>query len=117
MLKSFFKIPLIIVITILVSSFTPLQSQSGIIYKVTSTHWGLKLTYTNEQGNIQQEDVNNSKWEKSFKANAGSFLNISAQSKMHNATIKVDILKNGFVIETAESKGDFVIASASTFLK
>ena len=36
---------------------------------------------------------------------------------MHNATIKVDILKNGFVIETAESKGDFVIASASTLLK
>ena len=111
-----FRILLLAMLAIITSSFSN-PKQSKITYKVKSTHWGIKLTYSNEQGNTNQEDVNDSKWEKTFTAQSGTFLYISAQSEMHNANIKVEILKDGRLIETSESKGDFVIATASTYLR
>lgn len=85
-----------------------------ITYKVeTSDRAPVSLTYANETGATVQEDTT-SPWSKSFTAPAGQFLYLSAQRDYSGSgKISCTITDGAKVIQTAESSGQYVIASCS----
>ena len=96
----------------------PPTSQT-VVYRVDSntakSH--VKLTYANETGATVQEDAI-TPWKKTFKAGSGQFLYVSAQlndDKSLHATCQV--MAAGKVLQNAESKGRYVIASCKGTVK
>lgn len=70
------------------------------------------LTYTNQGGGTEQQEVM-LPWSKSFQAQYGDHLYISAQNKKEYGSITVYISINGNTRKTSTSSGGYVIASAS----
>ena len=82
-----------------------------ITYEVMGDIATVDLTYENASGNTEQR-TDLSPWDMSFDADPGQYLYISAQLEAFG-TVTCNIKANGTVIETATSKGEYVIASCS----
>ena len=90
----------------------PRNTSHSVSYHVTGTAKHASLTYANETGNTEQRGVF-LPWEMKFKAPAGQHLYISAQNDGKTGSVKCEIKEAGLVIEKAESKGSYVIATCS----
>jgi len=87
---------------------------SGIVkYQVTCNPYGFDITYENSDGNTEQKDISGGSWTTTFTGYSGQFVYISAQADNENADISVKIYYRGELIESANSSGDYVIATAS----
>ena len=85
----------------------------NVVYEVTGSGASADLTYENQTGNTEQRTVP-VPWKQTLTVPAGSFLYVSAQSADDGTrTIGCTISVNGRVLETAESRGRFVIATCS----
>ena len=82
-----------------------------ITYQVTGTGSTVDLTYENASGNTEQLE-HSLPWTLVFKAEPGAFLYVSAQIN-GTGTVSCNILKNGTVIKSAKSSGEYVIATCS----
>ena len=80
-------------------------------YNVTGTGGVVSLTYTNQDGGTEQQEVG-LPGSKSFSVRNGSFLYISAQRKGSIGTITTNISIDGVTRKSATSEGEFVIASS-----
>ena len=92
-------------------------SSSSSTYRITYRVTGIgtnkaSLTYENATGDTEQADVA-LPWEKTFSAEEGAFLYISAQNDRDSGAITCEILLNGTVAKTAKSSGAYVIATCS----
>lgn len=99
------------------SSSNPLSAPFGVesykvIYRVSGSSGKAALTYQNQDGGTEQTTVV-TPWGKSFTANAGDFLYISAQNERDYGGVKCEVLVDGKLVKTAESSGAYVIASCS----
>ena len=76
------------------------------------------LTYTNEDGGTSQETRVTLPWKKSFVARPGFHLYVSAQNliDLQIGIIIVSIYVDDVLFKTSQSKGNHVIASASSLL-
>ena len=81
-------------------------------YRVTGSTSSADVTYSNSSGGTQQERVT-IPWDCEFVAASGYFAYISAQNRSDHGSIKVEILLNGVPVKQSESRGPYVIASAS----
>lgn len=81
-------------------------------YRVTGSNLSADVTYRNSSGGTQQERVT-IPWDCEFVAAPGYFAYISAQNRSDQGSIKVEILLNGVPVKQSESRGPYVIASAS----
>lgn len=84
-----------------------------IIYKISGSVGRADVTYENASGNTEQRTVP-VPWTESMVVPAGQFVYISAQSISGGTkTIGCEIKSDGDVIEEAESRGEYVIATCS----
>lgn len=93
----------------------PTQTELIVTYKVIGS-FDADLTIRNETGNTEQFDIFDSDWHKTFKAQPGQFLYVSAQNNAPG-TITCKIEVNGLPIEEASSTGRHKIASCSGSVK
>lgn len=70
------------------------------------------LTYRNKTGGTEQQEMK-STWTHTFNGKDGQFLYISAQNNKDNGQVTVTITIDGETLQTATSKGAYVIATAS----
>ena len=111
-------IPAILVLFIMAcggssSSSAPQGSHVNVTYEVSGTAKGASVTYINETGNTQQEDVQ-LPWKETFRVERGEFVYVSAQSRDDGGrSISCTISGDGEVLEEATSNGRFVIAQCS----
>lgn len=82
-------------------------------YRVNCSPGGFSITYENANGNTEQRDIKGSSWSTDFFGEQGDFVYISAQADNENAEVEVYIFYNDKLIESANSSGDYVIATAS----
>lgn len=95
-----------------------------VVYNVTYTVRGdtrdASLTYANITGATEQRPLGNKgalfndrPWSMSFPANVGQFLYLSVQNLHDHGTIICEITVNGKMIQQAESKGGYAVATCS----
>ena len=105
-----------------VSAVATLSGGTGSVYVPPATRnayyvtygvdTGAHVTYTNEQGGIQQETVSGG-WSKTFTMRPGNSASISAQiDSEYSDNITVAILVDGQPFRTSTSSGRFAVASA-----
>lgn len=73
----------------------------------------VSITISGEGESTEQFTVSNLPWTKEFTAERGDFLYVSAQVREYNGWVQTQIKVDGKVIDSAESRGDFVIATSS----
>jgi hypothetical protein len=83
-----------------------------VTYEIGGTTNRASITYENEQGNIEQMDIN-VPWKKSMTVSYGQFLYISAQNDLESGSITCKIIVDGKEFKSAVSSGAYVIASCS----
>jgi len=84
-----------------------------VTYRITgSVGARADLTYENEQGNGEQQDDVILPWTKTYRMESGDFMYISAQLQS-DGQIRCEILVDNVVAESAQSSGQYVIASCS----
>lgn len=82
-------------------------------YRVGGTASEADITIENESGGSEQKTID-VPWSETFEAELGQFVYVSAQSQDDaERTINCEIQVNGAVLESAESRGQYVIASCS----
>lgn len=87
--------------------------EQTVVYRIDSNtaRSHVKLTYANETGATAQEDAV-TPWKKTFQAGPGQFLYVSAQlDDDASRHVTCSIMAGGKVLESAESKGRYVIAT------
>lgn len=87
------------------------DSLKSVIYRVDGSASRASLTYNNEQGGTQQENVT-IPWYKTFVMKPGTFLYISAQNQGSAGNVIVVIDVDGTDAKRSESRGEYSIASA-----
>lgn len=88
----------------------------NVTYRIITTgNQRIQLTYENATGNTEQTTTTtqDATWEKSFRAEEGAFLYVSAQLGDAIGSIDCEIEVNGDVVERAHSSGAFSIATCS----
>lgn len=73
----------------------------------------VSITISGEGESTEQFTISNFPWTKEFTAERGDFLYVSAQVREYNGWVQTQIKVDGKVIDSAESRGDFVIATSS----
>ena len=83
-------------------------------YEVDGSASKAFVTYTNESGAIEQDEVS-VPWSKKFSVSSGQFLSVSAQNRSNGGrgTISCRIVVNKSEIQTAESDAQYGIATCS----
>jgi hypothetical protein len=82
-------------------------------YRIGGTASEADITIENASGGTEQKTVD-VPWSETFEAELGQFVYVSAQSQDDaDRTINCEIQVNGTVLESAESRGQYVIASCS----
>jgi hypothetical protein len=106
------KIILVLMIAFLGITSMNAQAQKIIKYVVESNS-PFFITYVNSDGNTEQKTVYSNKWSVEYISPRTNFVYVSAQTEEENSNISVKILCCDHVVEEANSRGDYVIASAS----
>jgi hypothetical protein len=83
----------------------------SVEYRVTAGA-NASLTYTNANGSTEQKDVYANPWTYKFSARSGSHAYVSAQHSK-NGAISCKILVDGVEYKSANSSGQYVIATCS----
>jgi len=93
---------------------TTAPTTRSIVLLVEGVNGGTRaaLTYTNEQGGIQQENVT-LPWRKVLTVRPGQFVSISAQNQDATGGVSCDIRGDMQPFKHSESRGAYVIASCS----
>ncbi len=86
---------------------------STVAYAVSGSAASVSLTYTNATGGTEQIASASLPWGKSFTAQSGAFVYVSAQNNGSAGTVTATITVNGKVLQTSTSSGAYVIATAS----
>jgi hypothetical protein len=72
------------------------------------------VVYSNETGGTEMQEVT-LPWEKTLNTRSGEFLYISAQDKGGVGEITVSITVDGRILKSAQSSGEFTIATTSDY--
>lgn len=94
------------------SSTSSPGSRVTVKYSVGGSTDSAFVTYKNQSGNTQQQEVN-LPWSRTFTMQPGDFVYISAQNQESGGSISCSITADGRVIENASSVGGYVIAECS----
>jgi len=94
------------------SSNAPQQIDCYIGYFVEGSAGEVALTYQNEQGGTQQENVR-VPWQRSLRMQRGSYLYLSAQNQGSYGDLTVRITINGHEFKRSDARGGYTIATAS----
>lgn len=86
----------------------------SITYKIEGTASRGMLTYTTPSG--QEQTTRSLPWRKTFRAEDGEFLSVSAQNEGASGTIICTISVDGSVVKRARSSGAYTIASCDAML-
>ena len=82
-----------------------------VTYRVIGSATSVRLTYMNEQGGTQQEEVS-LPWAKTFAAKTGKFLYISATNGGKSGDITSRIEADGKIVKQSTSSGAYTFAEA-----
>ena len=95
------------------SLFEPEDKSRQIYYKVLGDCGSADVTYEYQGSTQQESNIYPGDWVKSYKAEKGDFVYISAQNQNKAGTVTVEIYVDNKLFKTATSTGAYVIASAS----
>ncbi len=100
----------ILLIIALSTMFIGCLKTSNYAYKVTGSGGPFNITYTNEKGGTSQATAASGWTYKWSEKQSKRFRYLSAQCSTFGS-VKVDIIRDGKVIQTSSSTGNYVIAS------
>jgi heme/copper-type cytochrome/quinol oxidase subunit 2 len=87
------------------------KKEYQVTLSVTGTAHAASITYTNGNDGIEQINAVKLPWQKTFNCKGTTNFYLSAQNLYLEGTIITTILHNNEIIRTAESQGQYVIAS------
>lgn len=104
------KLLSMIACAVFVGGCNSITGASNVTYSVTS---GGRVSITYADGPSTEQLDATTPWSRSITADRGDFLYISAQKDGSAGCVRVEIKKGSTTVDSAQSCGAFVIASAS----
>ena len=106
-------IPILILVAVTAcDGKNPLTGSGTVIYRVSGSATRADVTYEASSGVAQQSNVT-LPWSTTRASKTGDFLYISAQNRENSGCVSVQIVSGDNVLESNQSCGAFVIATAS----
>jgi ABC-type glycerol-3-phosphate transport system substrate-binding protein len=96
------------------SGKNPLTGSGTVTYRVTGSTSRADVTYANSSDGTSQQSNVTVPWSYPRASESGDFLYISAQNAESSGCVQVEIISGDDVLESSQSCGAFVIATAST---
>lgn len=96
------------------SGKNPLTGSGTITYRVNGSATRASLTYEAATGSTSQQANVALPWSTTRSAKSGDFLYISAQNTGQTGCVNVEIISGDKTLQSSQSCGAFVIATAST---
>lgn len=108
-------VPVVVLLSMIgCSGKNPLTGSGTVTYRVTGSATRASLTYESSSGSTSQQSNVALPWSTNRPAKNGDFLYISAQNAGQTGCVNVAIISGDKTLESSQSCGAFVIATAST---
>ena len=91
----------------------PISTTHTVKYEVTGSATSIDLTYNLDSDDASQENGRAVPWSKSFSADEGNFLYVSAQNGGESGNVTCTIYVDGVAAKTNTSTGGYTIATCS----